>query len=265
MWRAKTERALRFLAWQRRYLASKLEDVARLGQTDETRAGDALEAMLARYEAARTLLDGATVVLLGPPNSGKSTLFNQLLGRPATVVSPHPGTTRDWVSHAAELKGVPLTLVDTAGRREDARSVERQAIERGETVATRAHLRLIVLDGSQALASEVSASWKRSELPPSDLVVVNKVDLGIVWDPAVLLGTCSDGSVPVVRISALTGAGMEALVQGVTSSLGLNKPIEVDACLFTSRQKMVAEQLLSDLADNAAEVATVIRQRLIGQ
>ena len=94
--------------------------------------------LLATASAGRRIRDGVRVVILGPPNSGKSTLFNLLVGQERAIVSPHPGTTRDVVEAELEVAGVRLILKDTAGLGETADPVEREGIRRARGEAANA-------------------------------------------------------------------------------------------------------------------------------
>src|SRR5262249_33995602 len=85
---------------------------------------DDVDRFVAAYRQGRILREGARVVLAGRPNSGKSSLFNRLLGTARAIVSEEAGTTRDFITERVDLRGIPVTLVDTAGLRDEARGVE---------------------------------------------------------------------------------------------------------------------------------------------
>lgn len=95
-------------------------------------------ALLATAATGRRIRDGVRVVIIGPPNSGKSTLFNLLVGQERAIVSPHPGTTRDVVEAELEVGGVRVILKDTAGLGEAADSVELEGIRRARGAAAEA-------------------------------------------------------------------------------------------------------------------------------
>lgn len=99
-----------------------------------------MEAALRHAEMAERVREGLTVVLLGPPNAGKSSLLNALVGRPAAIVASQPGTTRDLIEVELDLGGVLVRLVDTAGIRESADPVEAEGIARAQARAERADL-----------------------------------------------------------------------------------------------------------------------------
>ncbi|MGB2986326.1 MAG: GTPase, partial [Phycisphaerae bacterium] len=264
MSRAKTERAVRFLAWQHRHLTLSLESVAARCQEDPAQARDALEKMSAGYRAARTLIEGATVAILGPPNSGKSTLFNRLVGRDATIVSSRAGTTRDWVTAPVEMDGIPLTLADTAGHREATASLERLAIDSGLLIARRAELCLFVLDGSQPLSPATGELYRACESPPDRLTVINKLDMGCVWDATAAPDWPADREDAPLRVSARTGAGLDRLTRNILQILGYGDWVDETPCLFTLRQREIAKKALSDLSESPAKAETTIRGQLLG-
>ena len=100
-------------------------------------------AALAGAAAGERLREGFTVVIAGPPNVGKSTLMNALARREVSIVSPIPGTTRDLVEASLDLRGFPVTLVDTAGLRESDDPIEREGVARARRRAERADLTLV--------------------------------------------------------------------------------------------------------------------------
>ncbi len=269
--RAKTERAVRFLSWQRENLLSELEAVASLCRSDPAAAQLRLSTAADGYRIARTLIEGVTVALIGPPNSGKSTLFNRLIGRPAAVVSPLPGTTRDWVAEAAEMEGVPITLVDTAGQWDSADSLERQAVEAGRRVVERAEVRLLLLDGSQPLSQPSKDLLSSSRSWNGCVTVITKTDAGSAWKPwegtgdRAAGGTRCNGARHAVSISAQTGAGCDELVSKVLEVLGFLGWVERVPCLFTARQAEAAADVLSVLPRDAAAAEKRLLQSLIGR
>jgi len=269
--RAKTERAVRFLAWQRENLLVELEAVASLCRSDPTVARLRLKAVADGYRIARTLIEGATVALIGPPNSGKSTLFNRLIGRPATIVSPLPGTTRDWVAEAAEMEGVPITLVDTAGRWDSADPLERQAVEAGRRAVERAEVRLLLIDGSQPLLQPGEELLKSSRSWDGCLTVITKADAGSAWKSwegtggQAASGTRGNGTRHTISISAQTGAGCDGLVSTILEVLGFRGWVERVPSLFTARQAATAEDVLSVLPRDATAAQQRLERSLIGR
>jgi len=158
-----------------------------------------------------------TVLLAGPPNTGKSTLLNALLGYQRAITSPLPGTTRDLVSGETALRGWPVRFVDSAGLRLDsADPLEREGMMRTCQEAGRSDMCLWVIDAD---GPPVPAAWASRAL-----VVRNKIDL----DPAAGPGWAS------FRVSALSGAGIADLLQGIVNVLVPAEPPPGTAVPFTS-------------------------------
>ena len=135
-----------------------------------------MRALLARADEGRVIREGRRVVIAGPVNAGKSSLFNRLAGLDRAIVAATPGTTRDLLVEAVDFGGVPVTLVDTAGLRETDNEVEAEGVRRAERAAEGAAVTLLVLDGSQTLCPEHRDLVRRTERTLR-LVVANKADL----------------------------------------------------------------------------------------
>jgi tRNA modification GTPase len=164
-----------------------------------------LAALLAQAEQGAVLREGLTVVLVGRPNVGKSSLLNRLAGDEVAIVTPIAGTTRDYVRATVSLEGVPIHLVDTAGLREAKDEVERIGIERTWRAIEGAGAAMFIED-AQGASGEDRALQGRLPAGLPTARVVNKVDL--TREPA----GRSDGKEGVVlRVSARTGAGIAEL------------------------------------------------------
>jgi tRNA modification GTPase len=120
----------------------------------------------------RRIREGYRIALIGPPNAGKSTLLNALIGREAAIVTSTPGTTRDVIEAPVVWNGHAVLLADTAGLREAADEIEAEGVRRAGAWATSADLRLWVVDGSERRPAPLF------ELGSGDIVVANKADLG---------------------------------------------------------------------------------------
>ena len=242
---AKTARCAGFLAWQRKHLAARIEESASRSGGDSARAEQEFRGMMGRYRAARYLMGGATLAIVGPPNSGKSTLFNRLMGRSAAIVSPQAGTTRDWVVGEIELDGVPITLADTAGRRDAEDSLEKEAIARGTSIGRRADVRVLLLDGSSPLPRDLRAMSAPLAAGAPCIPVVNKADLQAVWRIDELADRLGGSPPEPVAISAQNGDGVAELELRILGALGFENWIDDAPAIFTARQYDLAGQVLS--------------------
>jgi tRNA modification GTPase len=140
---------------------------------------DYLDRLIAGARGGQVCAEGLRTVLLGPPNAGKSTLLNLLLGTERALVTPVPGTTRDTIEEMAVIGGVVLKLVDTAGIRSQPQDlVEQLGIDRSRQQGAAADLILLVVDGSQPLANLDELVELAGKAPC--LVFLNKRDLGKV-------------------------------------------------------------------------------------
>lgn len=169
-----------------------------------------LEALLATAPAGELIREGAIVVIAGPPNAGKSSLFNALLGRSRAIVTEIPGTTRDALEAVIDSGKWPLRLVDTAGLRETNDQVERLGIEVSERYLAEAHVVLACGETPRDLAETVRLIARTSNAPV--LSVRTKSDL-------VSLSEESNGHQPVIAVSAETGAGLQSLLEALDEVL----------------------------------------------
>ena len=129
-------------------------------------------------EVGRLVREGITVAIVGPPNAGKSSLLNALLGEERALVSEIAGTTRDTIEESMAIDGVRVRIVDTAGIREHADRLEAAGIERTRRALEAARIALVVIDASQPIAADAARLLERTR-ERSRVVFANKSDLGV--------------------------------------------------------------------------------------
>lgn len=171
--------------------------------------------LLETYHTGRMLRDGVKVVLAGMPNVGKSSILNALLKEDRAIVTDIPGTTRDTIEESLNIRGVQFRIVDTAGLREAVDRVEQEGIRRSQDAIRTSDLLLLVLDSSRSLdAEEIHLAGRLVEDlrgQVQSIVVLNKIDLGVGMNGHLAEKAKVLNPRAVVRISALTGEGIDDL------------------------------------------------------
>lgn len=171
---------------------------------------DRLDALLATAPAGALIRDGAVVVLAGPPNAGKSALFNALLGESRALVTPIAGTTRDAIEAVIDGPRWPLRLIDTAGLREGAESIEQLGIEVSERYLTRAHVVLVCGERDEDIVR--AEEWVARHAAAPRIRVRTKCDL----HPD---GGSSPRARDALAVSAERGIGLTALLGAIDAAL----------------------------------------------
>jgi len=187
-----------------------------------------VEKLARTYAAGRLLQEGIKVAIAGCPNVGKSSIFNSLVERERAIVTDIPGTTRDTLSEAIDLEGIPVILTDTAGVRETTDGIETLGIERTRRAMGDSDLVLVVLDGSTELGPSDHDLLNQTE-HTRRLVVRNKSDLPeFDATPA----SCIAELQPI-NVSARTGEGLGTLRSAILASLN-NNGIDEGSLLITN-------------------------------
>lgn len=205
-----------------------------------------LEAALAGAGASERIRSGFTVAICGAPNVGKSTLLNYIAGRDVAITSEIAGTTRDVLELQVEIRGLAVTLLDTAGIRDSDDAVERLGIERALKRADAADLRVFLADGP---------------LPSAFANHVQEEDL-VVWAKSDLMA-CGDG----IAVSGHTGAGVpelidrigERLSERVSGASGLAHARQQESVSAAAMAAGVAAQILKDSAADVVLAAEELR------
>ena len=186
-----------------------------------------MDRALAGAERGERLRAGFRVVLAGPPNAGKSSLLNALARRDVAIVAATPGTTRDLVAVDLDLAGLPVTVVDTAGLREAGDAVEQEGMRRARRAAAGADLRLWLSPADAPVGAEASAA--------ATVVVTTKADL-------------ATGGAGGLRVSALTGDGLDALVALVSERAAAGLGGREPALIVRERQRQAVAAARAALA-----------------
>jgi tRNA modification GTPase len=160
------------------------------------------------------LREGLRVAIAGPPNAGKSTLFNRLARREVAIVSPFPGTTRDVLEVHLDLGGYPVTVLDTAGIRESEDPVEREGVRRASEQAAGADLVLWVVDATSPQATLPFECAAQVQAGSACWLVANKIDL-IAADEVTIAESGFAAELTVHLLSSKTAAGVDELVNAL--------------------------------------------------
>ncbi len=227
------------------YPDEDIEDLQRQEMLDTLRrAQGELESLVAGFSRGRLMKLGVPTVLLGKPNAGKSSLLNALLGYDRAIVTDVAGTTRDTVEEKAEVGGVLLRLIDTAGIRQGGDAVEALGVERSRAAAKNASLAVLVLDGSRPLTQEDEDAIALAQTVPHLIVAVNKSDL----PRAVDIGGLADRFDNVASVSAATGEGLDVLTDAIAAQFPVGSTAG-GALLTNARQADAANRALSAVAE----------------
>jgi tRNA modification GTPase len=217
---------------------------------DEDISPDTKAQLIARLERGVTFMDellrtanegqilrrGIRAAIVGRPNAGKSSLLNQLLGHDRAIVSPIPGTTRDTIEETANIRGLPVVFIDTAGLREARDEIEQEGVRRSHESLARAEFILHVLDASEPL-TPADEKYFAEFAGKKRILVRNKIDLAV---KLILPPSCGsqtraperrtparhetsessqqavpEAGVPIVDVSCLSGQGIEALKDAI--------------------------------------------------
>jgi tRNA modification GTPase len=171
-----------------------------------------MDELLRTANEGQILRRGIRAAIIGRPNAGKSSLLNQLLGHSRAIVSPIPGTTRDTIEETANIRGLPVVFIDTAGLREARDEVEVEGVRRSRQSLQQAELVLHVLDSSEPL-TDADRQYLDEVSGKKRILVCNKSDL-----PA-RLRLPPELKSPAVSVSCLTGDGIEALKDTIKETL----------------------------------------------
>ena len=192
-------------------------------------AADTLSALLDTAQRGRVLKNGVRTAIVGLPNAGKSSLLNALAGYDRAIVTDIPGTTRDTVEESVMVGSTRLRLIDTAGIRQTADTVEAMGVERSKKALEEADLAIFLCDGSQKLTEEDQEIIRLCMDAPNAIALINKSDLGKTVQP---------GELPfmtILPVSIKEGTGLELLPDVLEEMFGGGMPCD-GSILTNARQ-----------------------------
>jgi tRNA modification GTPase len=214
-----------------------------------------LQKLSASWQIERIYQEGLTVVIAGRPNSGKSSLFNALLKEDRSIVTEIPGTTRDWIEAWVSVEDIPVRLIDTAGLREAADSVEKLGVQRSRELLKEAELVLYLIDGTQGVTSEDAAfcaeysSVENAQGQKPLLLLWNKADI------VPLPQNFEFADNRPLSVSAKTGEGLAGLYAALASAIqgqaGFTEH-NLSAAVGTQRQKKLVDACAAALEEALA-------------
>ena len=213
-----------------------------IGEFDRQAAIDQLSPIALRIQelagqaqSGRLLREGLRIAIVGPPNAGKSSLLNAILGTERAIVSEHAGTTRDYVEERASFLGYPVVLVDTAGLRNAVDPVEAIGVQRSRAAAANADLVWFVFDATVGITPEMALELESFDRPVK--LLANKSDLGE-----------SNVGFP---ISATTRLGIDRLIADTAEAFQISD----DAAVVNARQALLLQETFTPLSDALEHLA----------
>lgn len=213
-----------------------------------------LEQLAGSFASGKLIYEGFTLAIAGRPNVGKSSLFNRLLQQDRAIVTEIPGTTRDLVSEATSMEGIPTKLVDTAGIRKSQDLVETLGVERSFQAMADADLTLLVLDASQPELTGEDRELIEKLSGRCPVIAGNKCDLG----------SRLDGMDGVLYVSALTGEGIPELRRAILHRLAPDGIAAPESGMITSlRHENLLRESLTALAAAKNAVAFQIPHEML--
>lgn len=191
-----------------------------------------IEKLISTFKQGKRLVNGFRVTIAGLPNVGKSSLMNCLLQRNRSIVSPIPGTTRDYIEEIIELDGIPIQLTDTAGIKAGRNIVEKESVNRSTELIGQSDLVVIVLDSSKKMSARGKQNILNAVKNSRLLIVLNKEDIRKTDHQ--LWATRHFPDRPVCTTSAINGAGVNGLSHLLTQVLSDLDPGHKDELILTN-------------------------------
>jgi tRNA modification GTPase len=212
-----------------------------------------IDALLAQAARGRMVREGAAVAIVGTPNVGKSSLFNALLNANRAIVTAIPGTTRDLLTERADIGGLSLSLIDTAGVRDTADLVEKEGVARAKAAIDVADVTVVLLDRSRPLTMDDRELLRITAAKPR-VVTWNKIDL----PPSQPLEPLDP--IDAVAISATTGAGIDRLIAAIGNALGTGEALRDRPQVTNVRHAVLLERAKEPLTRAAAALESKVSE-----
>jgi len=198
-----------------------------------------LQQLIRSYDLGKSLSEGITLAITGRANVGKSTLFNALLEKNRAIVTPYPGTTRDYLKESIKINDAIFTLIDMAGIERPSHPIEKEGIRKGKRIAEKADGLLLLLDSSLKENPEdfkLIEKYKDRKI----LLLFNKMDLPQKMDKVRVRARTK--KIPSLDISALKGTNLDKLKRMIVKSF-LPTPEEGEDIILHLRQKLILEDI----------------------
>jgi tRNA modification GTPase len=228
---------------------------------DQTKSlGNRLKELLANIDEGQKIRDGISLVIIGRPNVGKSTLLNTFLQEERAIVTEIPGTTRDVIEAQIQIGGIPIRLYDTAGLRETENPIEQIGIKKTEQYIDQADLILFVLDGSQPFQAEDQSIAMKIETKKV-MIIINKVDLPQLLSQEILPSFLKGR---IIETSLKTGDGFGRVEAAIREMVGLGDLKTDDLPLLSRiRHKRALEQAIEALERFRASLEAGVSEDLL--
>ncbi len=212
----------------------------------------AVDKLVKSYDFGKTLSEGMILAITGKTNVGKSTLFNALLDRDRAIVTPYPGTTRDYLSEQIKIQDSIFSLVDTAGWGKATGHIEKAGIRRGQRLAQKADGILLVLDASQKETAEDISLVKKFQ-KQNTILLLNKIDLPQKMNIHAIKALAPQ--LPVLEVSALKRSNLKNLEKTIGDRFIPDQKRNENVILHL-RQKL----LLQDVRDALHKTLKLIKK-----
>lgn len=214
-----------------------------------------LEKFASTFKAGNLLREGLKVALVGRPNVGKSSLFNALIGDERAIVTEIAGTTRDQLHEKVSIKGVPVSLIDTAGVRETSDTVEIIGVERAKRIMGDSDLVIAIFDGSEFLTSEDEKILSLAKGLTS-VIAVNKSD---ITQKKLNLNESSE----IVHISAKTGEGLDILREKILLPFASQEFENSGFLVSDARHHDLLLRSISEINDSLQSLSDKISEEIV--